>query len=155
VKTLEINQHAPLLAHKDIFIEAPPQIVWKIHIDIDNWSRWQTAITASKLESPLAVGSAFRWRSGGLNVTSTVQVLEPNRLIGWTGKSLGAQAKHIWKFIPQDNGTMVTTEESMEGWSVGLLKLVMPKFLVNSLDTWLRNLKTQAESNYRAENREV
>jgi len=72
-------------------------------------------------------------------------------LIGWTGKSLGAQAKHMWKFIRQNNGTLVTTEESMEGWSVRLLKLAMPKFLDDSLDTWLRNLKTQAESSYKAE----
>jgi hypothetical protein len=113
------------------------------------------AITASKLESPLAVGSVFRWRSGGLNVTSTVQVLDPNDLIGWTGESLGAQAKHIWKFIAQENGTLVTTEESMEGWSVGLLKILMPRFLDNSLDTWLRNLKTQAESNYKAGKRDA
>jgi uncharacterized protein YndB with AHSA1/START domain len=140
-----------LFAHKDIFIEAPPQTVWNIQTDINNWSKWQPAITASKLESPLVVGSVFRWKSGGLNVTSTVQVLESNELIGWTGRSLGAQAKHVWRFIPQDNGTLVTTEESMEGWSVRLLKLVMPKLLDSSLDTWLRNLKTQAESNYKPE----
>lgn len=78
-------------------------------------------------------------------------MIEQDHLIGWTGKSQGAQAKHIWKFMPQDNGTLVTTEESMEGWSVRLLKLVMPKFLDNSLNTWLRNLKIQAESNYKAE----
>jgi len=152
---MEVNQHAPLFAHKDIFIEAPPQSVWNVQTDINNWSRWQPAITASKLESPLAVGSVFRWRSGGVNVTSTVQVLKLNELIAWTGQSLGAQAKHIWKLIPQGNGTLVTTEESMEGWSVRLLKLVMPKFLDNSLDPWLRNLKTQAESNYKAEKRDA
>jgi hypothetical protein len=78
-------------------------------------------------------------------------VLKPKEFIGWTGKSVGAQAKHIWKFTPKDNGTLVTTEESMEGWSVRLLKHVLPKFLDNSLDTWLRNLKTQAESSYKAE----
>ena len=150
---MEVNQHALLFAHKDIFIEAPPQIVWNIQTDINGWSRWQPAITASKLRSSLTVGSVFQWRSGGLNVNSTVQTLKPNELIGWTGKSLGAQAKHIWKFIQQDNGTLVTTEESMEGWSVRLLKLVKPKFLDDSLDTWLRNLKTQAESSYKGEKR--
>jgi hypothetical protein len=144
---MEVNRHAPLFSHKDIFIEVPPQIVWNIQTDINNWSKWQPAITASKLGSPLAVGSVFRWRSGGLNVTSTVQVLEPNELIGWTGKSLGAQARHIWRFLAQQNGTLVTTEESMEGWSVRLLKLVIPKFLDNSLDIWLRNLKIQAVNN--------
>ena len=152
---MEVNQHAPLFAHKEIFIEAPPQTVWNIQTDINNWSRWQPAITASKLRSSLAVGSVFRWRSGSLNVTSTVQVFEPNELIGWTGKSLGAQAKHVWKFIRKDNGTLVATEESVEGWSVRLLKLVMPKSLDDSLDSWLRNLKTQAESSYKAEERDA
>jgi uncharacterized protein YndB with AHSA1/START domain len=129
---MEVNRDAPLFAQRDIFIEAPPQSVWNIQTDIDNWSRWQTAITASKLRSPLAIGSIFRCRSGGLNVTSTVQVIEPNHLIAWTGRSLGAQARHIWRFREQQNGTLVTTEESMEGWSVRLLKLFMPKFLDNS-----------------------
>jgi hypothetical protein len=150
---MEVNQRAPLFAHKSIFIEASPQSVWNTQTDINNWSRWQPAITASKLESPLTVGTVFRWRSGGLNVTSTIQALKSTDLIGWTGKSMGAQAKHIWRFTPQDKGTRVTTEESMEGWLVRLLKLVMPKFLDYSLDTWLRNLKTQAESNYKAEQR--
>jgi hypothetical protein len=74
-------------------------------------------------------------------------VIEPNHLIAWTGKSMGAQAKHVWRFLAQENGTLVATEESTEGWSARLLKLLMPKFLDNSLDTWLRNLKTQAENN--------
>jgi hypothetical protein len=65
--------------------------------------------------------------------------------IGWTGRSLGAHAEHIWTLTPQNNGTLVTTEESMEGWSIQLLKLVSPKFLDNSLDAWLQNLKTKAE----------
>jgi hypothetical protein len=142
---MEINRQAPLVAKRQIFIEAPPQIVWNIQTDINNWSRWQPGITASKLDSPLAVGSAFRWKSGGLNVTSTVQVIKPSQEIGWTGRSLGARAKHIWTLTPQNNGTLVTTEESMEGWSIQLLKLFSPKFLDNSLDTWLQNLKTKAE----------
>lgn len=142
---MEINRHAPLVAQKQIFIEAPPQIVWNIQTDINNWSRWQPGMTESKLESPLAVGSAFRWKSGGLNVTSTIQVIEPSQEIGWTGRSLGAHAKHIWKLTPQNNGTLVTTEESMEGWSIQFLKLISPKFLDNALDTWLQSLKTKAE----------
>jgi uncharacterized protein YndB with AHSA1/START domain len=146
---MEVNRHAPLFSNKEVFIEAPPQTVWNLQTDVNNWSRWQPAITASKLECPLAVGSVFRWRSGGLNVTSTIQALKQNELIGWTGRSLSAQAKHIWRFMPQGNGTLVTTEESLDGWSARLLKLLTPKFLDKSLEAWLRNLKTQAESNYK------
>jgi hypothetical protein len=119
--------------------------VWNIQTDINNWSKWQTGITASKLDGPLTAGSTFRWKSDGLNVTSTIQFIEPIREIGWSGKSRGTLAKHVWTFTPQNHGTLVTTEESMEGWSIQLLKLISPKFLDNSLDTWLRNLKTKAE----------
>jgi len=41
----------------------------------------------------------------------------------------------------------------MEGWLVRLLKLVIPKFLNDSLDTSLRNLKIQAERDYKPEKR--
>jgi uncharacterized protein YndB with AHSA1/START domain len=142
---MEINPQAPLIARKQIFIEAPPQAVWKIQTDINNWSRWQPDVTASGLDSSLTVGSVFRWKSGRLSVTSTIQVISPSQEISWTGRALGAHAKHVWRLTPQDKGTLVTTEESMEGWSIRLMKFINPKFLDNSLDTWLQSLKTQAE----------
>jgi len=34
----------------------------------------------------------------------------------------------------------------MDGWLTRALKLVMPRFLEESLNTWLQSLKKQAES---------
>jgi hypothetical protein len=48
-------------------------------------------------------------------------------------------------FKPQGDGTLVTTEESMEGWLIVLLKPLMPKFLEQSLDVWMSSLKTKGE----------
>jgi uncharacterized protein YndB with AHSA1/START domain len=143
---MEINQQAPLVARKEIFIQAQPQVVWKIHTDINSWSQWQPSITLSKLEGSLIVGAVFQWKSGGLTINSTVQVVEPNERIGWTGKAIGTQAKHIWTLKPHKDGTLLTTEESMDGWLIKVLKVVMPKFLEESLDIWLQSLKKQAES---------
>ena len=47
---MEINQQAPLVAKKEIFIQASPQSVWKIHTDINSWSQWQPGIGFSKLK---------------------------------------------------------------------------------------------------------
>lgn len=69
----------------------------------------------------------------------------PNQEIAWTGRALGADAKHIWRLTRQNTGTLVATEESMEGWSIRLMKLVKPRLLDDSLDTWLLNIKTKAE----------
>ncbi len=143
---MKINQQAPLIAKKDIFIQAPPQAIWKIHTDINAWSQWQPGITLSKLEGAPIVGAVFQWKSGGITINSTVQVVEPNERIGWTGKATGTQAKHIWTLKPDKSGTLLTTEESMDGWLINVLKVVMPKFLDESLDIWLQSLKKQAES---------
>jgi uncharacterized protein YndB with AHSA1/START domain len=144
---MKINPQASLTAHKEIFIRAPSEIVWKMHTDIDAWSQWQPGITMAKLEGPLAVGSLFQFKSGGLTITATIQMVEPNQRIGWTGQALGTQARHVWLLTPQHDGTLLTTDESMTGWLVSLLKLVMPKFLERSLETWLQSLKSKAESN--------
>ena len=39
----------------------------------------------------------------------------------------------------------MTTEESMEGWLISILKPLMPGFLDKSLDVWLKTLKNKAE----------
>ena len=112
----------------------------------NSWNTWQPGITLSKLEVPLIVGAMFQWKSGGITINSTVQIVEPNEQIGWTGKSIGTQARHIWTLKSYKDGTLLTSEESMEGWLVKVLKVLMPKFLEDSLDVWLQNLKKQAES---------
>ena len=136
----------PLIARKQLVINASPETVWKVHTDINAWSRWHSAISSARADEPLAVGSRFKWTSGGLNIASTVGLLEPPRRISWTGMSLGTRANHVWMLQAQNGGTLVTTEESMSGWLVGLLKLLSPAFLDRSLDVWLHDLKTEAEA---------
>jgi uncharacterized protein YndB with AHSA1/START domain len=142
---MEINQQAPLVAKKEIFIQAPPQAVWKIHTDINAWSQWQPGIASSKLDGPLTAGAVFQWKPGGMTINSTIEVVEPNERIGWTGTAIGTQARHIWTFKLHKDGTLLTTEESMNGWLPRALKSVMPRFLEESLDIWLQSLKKQAD----------
>jgi Polyketide cyclase / dehydrase and lipid transport len=142
---MDINRQASLVTRKELFIQAQPHAVWKTHTDINAWSRWQPGIALSKMDDSLHVGSVFQWKSGGLTITATIEVVESNQRIGWIGRAFGTQAKHIWIFQPHKDGTLVTTEESMDGWLVQVLKVVMPTFLDDSLDVWLQSLKQQAE----------
>jgi uncharacterized protein YndB with AHSA1/START domain len=142
---MEINRHAPLFTHKEILIEASPEAVWRIQADIDAWKEWQPNISKSRLDGALAPGSVFRWTSGGFAVTSTLQEVVPQQCIAWIGEALGTQARHIWTFTSQSGGTLVTTEESMQGWLITILKPVMPNFLDKSLDVWVKALKNRAE----------
>jgi len=142
---MNIDLTAPLTAHKEITIDAPLARVWKIQTDIENWPEWQPGVTSAKLEGELAVGTVFRWKAAGLNITSTIQVLEPQRQIGWTGNSLGMRAVHMWRFEPQGDSTHVITEESLSGWLARLLRLFSPEFLDNSMERSLQVLKKHVE----------
>ena len=51
-----------------------------------------------------------------MNITlSTIEVVEPNKRIGWTGTAIDTQAGHIWTRKPHKDGPLLTAEESMAG----------------------------------------
>lgn len=142
---MKIDHNAPLHAAKDILISASVEKVWSELTNIDQWSIWQPDVTSSRLDGILATGTMFHWKAKGLNITSTIQILEPLQSIGWTGKSMGMQAIHIWTFEKHENGTYVKTEESLSGWFPRILKLFDPKFLEKSLHNSLQVLKGHME----------
>jgi hypothetical protein len=77
-------------------------------------------------------GHSLSLESGGLSITSTIQDVEAAKHIVWSGTAIGARAFHAWTLIPRDRVTLVSTEESMEGWLVALLKTPEPGFLRKS-----------------------
>jgi hypothetical protein len=143
---MEINPQAPAIARHEITINASSERIWQLLTNINDWTAWNLNISEAKLEGSFKVGSIFRWKSGGTAIVSTLQEVEPQRRIVWTGKVFGTQAIHVWILEPQPNGTIVRTEESFEGWLVVLLRGMMQKTLDTSLKNWLQLLKTRAES---------
>jgi hypothetical protein len=139
-----INPDAPVKADLQIVIQADRDAVWKLLTDIDRWPVWVRSITKAKLEGDLAHFSGFRWKSNGLGIKSTLQLVEPKTRLAWTGKAAGMTAIHVWELHDhEDGGTLVKTSESMEGF---LAKLLMSSAkLERSLNDWLKDLKKAAE----------
>ncbi len=142
---MEINQNAPLVDEHRVVIDAPRPAVWALLADIPGWPRWHAAITRAELDGPLAPGTGFRWTSGGMAISSTIQLVEPGQRLGWTGKALGTSSAHLWTLEDHPDGTLVTTAESMSGWLIYPVKLVTPGFLTDALQTWLSSLRHAAE----------
>lgn len=142
---MDVNDRAPLVARKEIVVAAPVEKLWAMQADINHWPGWQPGVTQAQLDGEVIVGNVFRWKGGGLNITSTLQIVEPPHRIGWTGKAIGIDAVHIWTFEPDGAGTRVRSEESWSGWLTRLLKLFDPHMLEKSVDTSLQVLKTTAE----------
>ena len=41
----DVDRSAPVLANHEVEIRAPLDTVWQLHIDVNDWPRWQEAIT--------------------------------------------------------------------------------------------------------------
>jgi uncharacterized protein YndB with AHSA1/START domain len=109
---MEVNRSAPVVAEGEIEIAASPETVWDVLADISSWPKWNPDVKSVSLDGDVAEGSEFRWKAGPGTITSTIRRLEQPRFIGWTGRTLGIGAVHVYRLEPRDGSTLVTTEES-------------------------------------------
>ena len=49
------------------------------------------------------------------------------------------------RLTPKDGGALVVIDETMEGWLVAVLKVLMPHFLAKALRVWGDSLKERVE----------
>ena len=141
-----IDRAAPVVAHHEIDIAAPADLVWRLHADVDAWPTWQAEITEAHAGDALAAGTSFRWTSHGLAVTSTVYALDEGRRVLWGGTAGGITGVHEWTFAATPGGVRVTTTESFAGAPVEADVAGMQGQLDASLVAWLGHLKAVAES---------
>ena len=142
---MTINQEAPVVQTNEIVINAKPEKVWQVLTNIESWDKWNERIKKPKLQGQLDVGISFTWKTNGSKIKSKVHSLEPNEILGWQGKAIGASAIHNWYLEPTGNGTKVRVEESMEGWVINLMKKKMNEKLAEDMLYWLEHLKNECE----------
>jgi uncharacterized protein YndB with AHSA1/START domain len=142
---MDINNDAPVITRDEILISAPIQTIWDIQTDVASWPSWQPEVDGAEADSPLTVGSVFRWQTAGLAITSTVEEIEPPRRIVWGGPAQGIVAVHVWTLDEQDDGVLVKTAESWEGDPVTAQPEALQAALDRSLRNWLEYLKRAAE----------
>jgi len=140
-----INEQAPVVGVSAIEITAAPEAVWHVLTAFDRWPSWNPDVKSMSMHGPVAEGSKFRWKAGPSTIESTIQRVEPPRLIAWTGKTLGIKAIHFWHLEPRNGTTFVSTKESYDGLVARLLRGPVQKALDKGLADGLRYLKTEVE----------
>ena len=140
-----INNNAPVKCSKTISINASSEKVWAVMSNINSWATWQTDISKPKLNGELKQETTFDWKTGGAKIHSTLHTVEPNRELGWTGKTFGMFAIHNWTITEINSETIVHVDESMEGLLAGLFKKSFNKSLENGMQNWLDLLKEECE----------
>ena len=141
-------RNAAVFVHNEGWIDAPSGIVWPNLIDATQWPSWYSNSADVHLEGGverLAKGVRFDWRTFGFPITSRVDVLEPNREIGWSVETPSFRVHHAWLLIAQRGGTRVITEESQKGADAIKFRLEQPNAMYDGHDWWLSALKARSE----------
>lgn len=139
-----IDENAPVIARRTLFIAAPLETLWRLHTDIDRWPTWQGSIDTAHLDGRFVPGATFAWSTFGMHITSSVYRVEPMRHTLWGGPSDGILGLHSWTFTPDTGGVMVSTEESWSGPPVEANTAELQLALDGSLASWLRLLADAA-----------
>ena len=147
VGLLRRDAGSPVKASAEIDIDAPLDKVWGVQTDFARWKEWNADIEEMKMNGPVAAGSKFVWKAGGMTIHSTIQDVADRRHIIWTGKTLGTDATHKWEFSSVNGVTHVYTEEEFTGALPWLLPGTMRGMLQKALQHGVQVLKVASEKN--------
>lgn len=142
---MDVDRSAPAVAAAETAIAAPLETVWDVLTGFEGWPGWNPDVTSMSLDGAVEEGAVFRWKAGRATITSTLREVDPPRLVGWTGKTTGIEAAHVWRLEPRGEGTFVRTEESWQGLLVRLLRGRMQRSLQSAVDDGLKHLAAEAE----------
>lgn len=142
---MEINEKAPVKEAGEIEIDSTPEKVWNIMINFHEWPNWNPDIKKVEINGPIIEGTVFKWKAGPGTITSRLQQIVPYKTLGWSGKTFGIKAIHIWNIEQKNGSTIVKTKESWEGIPARLFKKSSQKSLKKAIESGLINLKKQAE----------
>jgi uncharacterized protein YndB with AHSA1/START domain len=143
-----------IYALNDIDVKAPPELVWKLLVDAENWSRYFPAEDQVRIltgEPELALGTRYRRVTVGFPMSLIVTECVPGRRLAWSttvdGDETGSSAYHGWVITPTAEGCHLLTEETQQGpWFLDVIGRRHPGALYRYHQEWVESLARAAEA---------
>ncbi len=144
--------------HTSVDIEAPPEIVWDVLTDLDQYTEWNPFIVASSGDVVLGGRLTNRIQPpGGRAITfkPIVTVVEAPRTLEWLGR-LGFRGlfdgRHRFELEPTPSGgTRVVHTEHFQGLLVRFLRKSLDTNTKSGFELMNNALKTRAEAAARSD----
>ena len=82
---------------------------------------------------------------GSGSITARIESAEQPHVLVWTGRKFGVSVISVWGLDRSEGGTRVEKGESMDGFPARLMRAALRKKLGGLMETWLRDMKIEAE----------
>ena len=143
-----------IYALNDIDVNAPPDEVWKLLVDAENWSSYFPAEDQVKIlsgEPELALGTKYSRVTVGFPMHLIVTEYVPGRRLAWStvveGDETSSSAYHGWVISPTDSGCHVLSEETQQGpFFLEEIGRKHPGALYSYHQEWIESLARAAEA---------
>jgi uncharacterized protein YndB with AHSA1/START domain len=143
-----------IYALNDIDVKAPPEVVWRLLVDAENWSSYFPPENQVKIlggSSELALGTRYTRVTVGFPMSLVITECEPFRRLAWSttvdGDETRSSAYHGWVITPTSDGCHVLTEETQQGpWFVEMIGRQHPGALYRYHQEWVESLARAAEA---------
>lgn len=148
---------ASIYGLNDIDIEAPPDVVWNLLVDAENWYRHfapenQVKILGGARE--LALGARLTRFTGGYPMSLEVTECIVGQRLAWATTDdrdeTGSTAYHGWVITPTAQGCHLLTEETQHGaFFLEMVGRQNPGLLYRYHQEWVECLSRAAEEHHR------
>ncbi len=132
-----------------IHIEAPPDSVWRVWLDVERWPEWTASMTSVELldgATSLAVGTRVKVRQPQLPVTVwTVTELDPGHRFSWSSSAPGVSSVATHEVVPDGNGSRAVARIEQGGVLRRLVRLLMGGLVKRYLELEGAGLKARSE----------
>ena len=135
-----INNDASVRDRQSAIINAHIDKVWELLTDVNAWPSWCEEIKSAECDK----GADFDWTVRHTHFVSQFQTVQEPTLLTWVGKSKFVKAIFVWNLEASDEQTIVTVEESIEGFIIPIFN--NHSKLHGILIDWLAALKQTAEA---------
>lgn len=129
----------------DIFIDAAPNTVWQVLVDLSNWKTWQPNIAYANTAASVKAGAiaAVRYQS----TRYTIEIIDcvEQKLFSLAGSSIFSKMFLSFEVKPHYNGTHVIVKGGNRLLFPGLFRQSRKKMLKKNLITWTTTLKYTSE----------
>jgi hypothetical protein len=136
---------ADVYAHNEFLSPIPDDRLWAWLVRARGWSRWYANCRRLRIETDdrsLEMGTTFQWMTFGATITSTVDLFDKPKALGWNWFGSTAEGYHVWLLEPVPGGTRLVTEESQRGPGPHLMPFLLRPLLHASHGMWLRSLSS-------------